>query len=501
VRKYFVGLFVALAALLAASAPAHAAGLEFGMEDEGLLLSNQQFAPDAVNAWQQMGVDVVRLQARWWVIAPAGSSKKMPSGFHPSDPSDPRYDWHSLDLAIAMVRGTGMKVMLSITGPGPLWTSSKPSKKNPRWMPKASAYRDFAKAVATRYKDSVDRYLLWNEPNQKGWLQPQWEKKGRTWVAVSPHIYRSLVRAAYPVIKKADPHSEVVIGELAPIGNRAISSMTPMKPLPFLRSFGCVDSRYHSIRSGRCKHFKAARGDTLGYHPHPKKLAPDKVNKDRDDAQFADLRRVFSALDKLRHRHRLRISSNIRLTEFGYETSPPDKASGVSTAKQARYLQQASYLAWKYKRVRGLSFYQWDDERTQNLGKGTKRYSGWQTGLRFNDGKPKPALSVTPAPFVIDKTAKSSRAVLWGQVRPAADRRVTIQMRKKGSKTWTNVVAVSTVTDGLWSRKMKVNKTASYRYEWTPAATLTDPHPAARTSGTVDLAKKEKTRYHASKPF
>jgi hypothetical protein len=303
------------------------------------------------------------------------------------------------------------------------------------------------------------------------------------------------------VIKKADRGSEVVIGELAPVGNRAISAETPMKPLPFLRSLGCVDDRYHSIRSGRCKHFKAAKGDTLGYHPHPKKLAPDKVNKDRDDAQFADLRRVFSALDKLHKRHRLSVSKNIRLTEFGYETNPPDKASGVSTSKQAAYLQQASYLAWKYKRVRGISYYQWNDEPTQNLGGGTKRYSGWQTGLRFNNGKPKPALSVTPAPFVIDQSSKSSTGLLWGQVRPAANRKVTIQMRKKGSSTWTTVATVSTVTDGLWSRKMRITKNASYRYQWTPAPSLTDPAPAVRTSGIVDRSSKEKTRYHASKPF
>src|SRR3712207_7318945 len=38
----------------------------------------------------------------------------------------------------------------------------------------------------------------------------------------------------------------------------------------------------------------------------------------------------------------------------------------------SRYLQQAAYIAWKTKRVRGLSFYQWDDEPAKNLGSGTK---------------------------------------------------------------------------------------------------------------------------------
>ena len=67
--------------------------------------------------------------------------------------------------------------------------------------------------------------------------------------------------------------------------------------------------------------------------------------------------------------------------------------------------------------MRGLSFYQWDDEPVVNLGSGTKRYSGWQTGLRFNDGKPKPVLSTFPAPFVIERKGKAKSVRLWGQVR------------------------------------------------------------------------------------
>ncbi len=279
---------------------------------------------------------------------------------------------------------------------------------------------------------TVDRYLIWNEPNQKGWLQPQWEKSGHSWIPVAPHIYRDLVNAAGPAIKKADPGAEIVIGELAPVGNKPISAETPMKPLPFLRSFGCVDDKYKSIKSGLCKGFKEPKGTTIGYHPHPKKLAPDKPNPDVDDAQFADLPRLFSTIDKLRSRHRISVGTNVNLTEFGYETNPPDKASGVSLALQARYLQQASYLAWKYKRVRGLSFYQWFDEPTLNLGPGTKKYSGWQTGLRFNNGEAKPALSVMPAPFVIDQVKGATSATFWGQVRPDANPQVTIQTRAQG---------------------------------------------------------------------
>ncbi|MBE2315126.1 cellulase family glycosylhydrolase [Solirubrobacter sp. CPCC 204708] len=496
--KRFIVAAAAAMSLLGVAPAAHAATFEFGMEDEGLLLSNPQSAPPAVAAWQKLGVDVVRIHARWWEIAPAQTATTKPAGFDAANPASPGYDWVRLDQAVQLVRANNIRVMLTITGPGPLWSSSQPAKRNPRWKPDPKAFADFSKAVATRYKSQVDRYLLWNEPNQKGWLQPQWERVSGKFQAVSPHVYRGLVRAAQPVVKAADPGAEVVIGELAPVGNRPISADTPMRPLPFLRSMGCVDDNYRSVRSGRCKGFKAAKGDTLGYHPHPKKYAPDRVNNDLDSAQFGDLKRLFTAIDKLRARKAISISKTIHLTEYGYETSPPDPASGVSTALQTKYLQQAAYIAWATKRVRGLSFYQWGDEPVRNLGSGTKRYSGWQTGLLYNDGQPKPVLSVMPAPFVIDQAPGARSAVLWGHVRGEAQGQVTIMVRPKGSSEFTDVQTLNIGADGVWSRKLTPQAGAAYRYEWTPKPTLEDPNPQPRVSGIVDLAKTDKSRYKAA---
>ena len=58
-----------------------------------------------------------------------------------------------------------MSVTLTITGPGPLWSSSRPGLHRPAYKPKPGAYRAFATAVARRYGSQVDRYILWNEPN------------------------------------------------------------------------------------------------------------------------------------------------------------------------------------------------------------------------------------------------------------------------------------------------------------------------------------------------
>jgi hypothetical protein len=486
-----------------AAAPAHAADFEFGMEDEGLLLSNPHLAGAAVLAWQEMGVDVVRIHARWWEIAPDRNARRKPSGFNANDPDDPRYDWAALDNAITQIRNAGIRPMVTITGPGPLWTSGDTRKRNPLWKPKSSEYASFARAVATRYRDRVDRYLLWNEPNQKGWLQPQWDcdRRRRNCKPMSPHIYRSLARAATPAIERADRGAEVVVGELAPVGDRPISDLTPMKPLIFMRELGCVDSRYKRIRGGECRRFKALKADSFGYHPHPKKLAPDKVNRDTDEAQFADLKRLFTALDKLKARKRLRLGKTFHLTEFGYETKPPDPASGISLALQTRYLQQAAYIAWKTKRVAGLSFYQWDDEPTKNLGSGTRRYFGWQTGLRFNDGKPKPVLSTMPAPFVIDQAKGKRSGLLWGQVRVDGLAAITIQVKERGADDFRDLVTLNTRSDGTWSRRVTLADRAQYRYRWTPRPNAFVPTPLPRFSGVIDLGKREKSRYKASLAF
>ena len=393
--------------------------------------------------------------------------------------------------------------MVTITGPGPLWTSGDTRKRNALWKPKPAAFASFSRAVATRYRAVVDRYLLWNEPNQKGWLQPQWtcDRRRRNCQPESPHLYRSLVRAAQPVIRSVDPGSEVVVGELAPVGDSPISELTPMKPLIFMRALGCVDSRYKSIRAGSCRGFKALQANSFGYHPHPQKLAPDKVNRDVDEAQFADLKRLFTALDKLKARKRLRLGSTFHLTEFGYETSPPESASGISLALQTRYLQQAAYVAWKTKRVAGLSFYQWDDEPAKNLGSGTRRYFGWQTGLRFNNGRPKPVLSTMPAPLVIDQAKGSRSGVLWGQVRVDAQPAVTIQVRERGAAEFRDLATLNTAADGTWSRRLTLASGAQYRYRWTPAPNALNASPFPRLSGVVNLGKTEASRYKASLAF
>ena len=277
--------------------------------------------------------------------------------------------------------------MLTITGPGPTWTSSEPSKRNPRWKPSTKAYAAFSRAVAARYRDQVDRYLIWNEPNQQGWLQPQWDCDSRGATARRSRRTSTAGWCARPCRRSARPTRA---RRSSRVSWRRSATTRSRRTRRSSRCRSCARWRAWTSATGRsppaCRGFKAAQADSFGYHPHPLLLAPDKPNPDTDEAQFADIKRLFTVLDRLRAKRRLRIGRTFHLTEFGYQTSPPDPAVGIALTLQTRYLQQAAYMAWKYKRVSGLSFYQWDDEPVVNRGSGTKRYSGWQTGLRFNNG-------------------------------------------------------------------------------------------------------------------
>jgi hypothetical protein len=496
-------LVVALLAVLAGPASAWAdADGEVGIEDERILLSDPGVAQSAVQDWANLGVDIVRIHARWGALAPGRDRLTKPPGFDSADPDDPGYQWATLDNAVGLARGAGMKVMLTITGPGPLWTSRSPRRHNPVYDPNPIEFARFARAVARRYQGTVGRYLIWNEPNQPGWLQPQNHCVRGFCTPVAPHLYRGLVRVSERAIHDVDPDAEVVIGELAPIGAPARSTRTPIAPLPFLRQMACVDTAYHPLRVPRCRGFKPAGGDSFGYHPHPVSLAPDQPNPDRNEAQFADFGRLFTVLDKLTARRRL-ISLRgghlgVHLTEFGYQTSPPDHAVGIPVTLQNRYLQQASYLAWKSGRIRGLTFYQWDDEPVHYTGPGTKAYAGWQSGLRYFNGRPKPALSTFANPFVVDVAPGRRRGTLWGQVRPGGVHTVTLLRRMPGDGNFEPFATLQTNFAGYFWRRELLDLRAQYRYSWTEEPDDPAGQPRERMSGILDLRQRAPRRLRAA---
>ena len=330
--RRLLGLLIPLL-LFVPAASAHARAGEIGIADDRVLMPGGPLADRAVAEWSAMGVDTVRIFALWSRIAPA----TKPPGFDADDPDEPYYQWFYLDNAVDRVRAAGMSVTLTITGPGPLWSSSSPRRRRPAYKPRPRAYAAFAEAVARRYADRVDRYILWNEPNISAWLAPQARCSRRRCTPVSPHLYRALVRAAYPAIADHDPVAQIVIGALSPRGQRLRNANTVMRPLLFLRRLGCRTDRYRRMRTGPSRRFKAAKGDGFAIHPYSGRSAPERPHPNPDDVGLAQISGLTATLDRLQRARALRPTTRrfgIYIDEYGYQTRPPDRIAVIRPRRQ-----------------------------------------------------------------------------------------------------------------------------------------------------------------------
>src|SRR3954447_5208655 len=171
-------LLTALAAV-AQAAPAHASSNQESIfqDDATLFGDDASMREQALDEMQALGVDTVRANVLWNRLAPDATSSTKPSGFDASDPNAyPAGNWARLDAIVEGAQLRGMQVLLTPTGPGPGWASECSGDYAARRIckPSPQEFGAFVTAIARRYP-SVRRWSIWNEPNQGGWLTPQYE--------------------------------------------------------------------------------------------------------------------------------------------------------------------------------------------------------------------------------------------------------------------------------------------------------------------------------------
>ena len=163
-----------------------------------------------------------------------------------------------------------------------------------------------------------------------------------------------------------------------------------MAPLAFLRGALCLNSHYKQgglVRIG------------VGVRLLPPRLhqqaGPPVVPPERDDVTIGTLSRLENALNQAARAGAIRAGIPIYLTEFGVQ-STPNRYEGVSPAKQAEYDALAEYIAWKNPRVAAFSQYLLHDDPTGGPpGSGVHGGTvGFQTGLEYVNGSPKPLFGV-----------------------------------------------------------------------------------------------------------
>jgi hypothetical protein len=240
--------------------------------------------------------------------------------------------------------------------------------------------------------------------------------RGGRLTPASPAIYRSLVRAAIGALQ-ATGHAgdQILVGETAPIGRTTgAPSQRPMPPGDFLRGVFCLDRAGRALRSAAldCTG-RYARLAVTGASHHPYTRGGSRPPTDRggrNEITISSVSRLKGILDQAARRGRIRRRLPIWYTEYGFQTRPPDTIFGVPLDRQAAYLNQSDYIAWKDPRVRSVAQYEMRDETNPAL---------FQSGLRFADGRVKPGFFAYRLPVWVVRSATGVR--VWGQVRPAAD--------------------------------------------------------------------------------
>ena len=343
------------------------------------LLDNR---PDLAWPWiERLRPQVIRYNLDWPEVAP----RRPDDG---RDPNDDVYRFGAADRVVRNATRLGIPVVLTIVHT-PRWAGG--GAKGTRAPKRLRDLEDFSYAAAARYAGQVSRWTAWNEPNLPDYLTPQAKKVGGRWVRTSPRLYAGILRAIYQGVHDAGrDHSvkEVVAGGVtSPYGCGAGCDVPSIAPLTFLRDL----------------HRLGAPFDVWAHHPYRIRSGetPTKGNRD-PQVSFGNLGDLRRALDKLYPRRHVKIW----LTEFGYQTNPPDTYLGVSPARQAAYLADVVRIA---RRLPGVDMLIWFMIRDEDIGD-RPGAAGFQTGLVWASNRLKPGFST----YVRLTTGRDAESSAWG---------------------------------------------------------------------------------------
>ena len=425
--RTLVCALLALVAVLMAPTAASAGSNQLSlMQDDAEMFGERGEDPAAaMKEMKELGVDVLRTNVLFYRIYDDFRDRTRPAGFDPSDPNSPHYTrWAPTDNIVRLAKQNGIKLLFTISGPGPHWSSDQKSKCGGRvcaWRPNPKVFGQFVEAVAKRYRGQVDWYSIYNEPNigshaqTNGWIMPQFTRTSAGRVETSGVIYRKLWQAGYKAIAKHDParRGRVLFGEVAAIS----------EPLPKLYAALCLDKDGKPFK-GRLRRLndcgRVSRLNIGGWAIHPYNQGgfgpPNRKTSSKTALPQQYIPRLHRLMKQAASRGRVPGGRGIYVTEFGYQTNPPDRISRITPKLHARYINETDRLFYGDSRVKMVSQYQLVD---------VNDVTQYNSGLRFAgaNGKKKASYDAYRIPIVVTK--KSSRSVeVYGQVRPARQARL-----------------------------------------------------------------------------
>ena len=386
-----------------------------------------------------------------------------PAGFDPRDPGDPAYSWERVGRGGARRDREGVQGDASSSRRAPPWAEGPNRPDLPiedlepgAWKPDPGALGDFTTAIATRYSGGfvdptdpgsgalpqVRRWQLWAEPNLGVNLAPQYEAGKRT----GPEHYRRMLDSFYTAIKAIAPSNKVVTGGLAPYGDPPGGERT--RPLVFYRDLLCLRGR-KKLNRAPCP--EKPQFDVLAHHPITLRGGPRQSAIHRDDAGSADLGEVRKVLRAAERAHTIEPGGRHPLwaTEFWWASRPPvDEEPAPNPQKQAHRIEESLYLYWKGGASVAIML---------QIRDGEAYYTGG-TGLYFQDGTPKPALTAFRFPFVADRLS-GARTRAWGRA-PVAGK---LLIERRSGSGWRTIKRLNVKRESVFNTQVRVKGKAKLR--------------------------------------
>ena len=365
-------------------ARAQSSHLLVGINDEAFTLYGDPTT--AFATLRTLKAQVIRVNLYWggnkWAVA-----KSRPAD--PTDPGDTAYNWTIYDRIVRYATQYNVKVVFSI-----LFTPSWANGGKARTVPPTN-YNDlvnFSYAAAERYSGlwtapqwqqdpsnpttklplpKVNMWTAWNEPNNPAFLTPQYKRAGKTWRVESGFNYAKICNAVLAGVHSPYlgplPDEHVACGVTDPKGNDApATTRASVDPLTFLTA-----AHKYGMKAP----------DVYAHNPYPDIGALETPNyvptgKTRRRVQIGNINNLLKLVSQYYG------PKHLWITEFAYQTNPPNKHFGVSYAKQAQYLTQSYAIARANPRIDMMLWFLVRDDPTKN---------GWKSGLATSTGKKKPA--------------------------------------------------------------------------------------------------------------
>jgi len=232
------------------------------------------------------------------------------------------YTWQPWDHLVNLAHSHGLNIIALVDGT-PRWLRPPGEKDNPVVPPRdMNALAHFAARVASRYKDDIAYYQIWDQPN----VTPFWGNK-----RVDPAAYVHMLRVVVPAVRRANANAVILSAGLAPTTLHQPYNMSDVDYL---------DAMYRAGAKGLFDIVGAKAYDLAGDSPWNRTYTPETTGV----ARLVLLREVM-----LKHGDE---HTPIWLVGWGRHATPPGWQGRPSIWGTVSEQEQADYVRQVFKRKR-----------------------------------------------------------------------------------------------------------------------------------------------------